>query len=74
MSEHTDRIEYLAKRLANALQEAGASSVQVIVTVVDRGQTERLCTGAGDFYARLGAAREWLDCADEQARAHMHSD
>lgn len=54
---------------------ADFGSVQIICTKVNAdGNTECVFKGRGDFYARLGAAREWLLRNDERTRKDIQKE
>jgi len=41
-------------------------SVRIIATVHKNGMTESFSFGAGNFYAQMGAVREWVSRREEE--------
>lgn len=61
----TRLLEELLARYANQLAEH-FSSVQIIATRLEPDcSTRRFDKGSGDFFARIGAARDWLKRAED---------
>lgn len=64
-----DEIRYYLDKIASSAGEH-FDSVQVLVSWNEDGKTRDYFTGTGNFYARLGMAREFIqrDVAQESAR------
>jgi uncharacterized protein YciW len=66
-----DDISKLVDRAVATLQEH-CSSVHVMVSVQQDGCTRSIHRGAGDYYARLGLAHEFIDTTKQQdSAAHI---
>lgn len=56
------------------LLENGFDSVQVVATSTHHNGTTIAHRGAGNWYARAGAVREWLVKNDERTRAQVRAE
>ena len=45
--------------------------VQIFVTTKNSGYTETIATGIGNYYARIGIARDWIIREEERSRVRV---
>lgn len=63
----------LVKKHVAALGEH-YDSVQIFVTRLNGGDTIRVSSGEGNWYARFGHVTHWLELQKEAARNEAHSE
>ena len=66
---HRDAIEH-----AKALLSEHFEAVQIFASRDEGGGTMHVETGSGNFYARYGQIREWLDGAEERTRVEVRAE
>ncbi len=61
-------IEDLINQAVNVLREH-CTSVHVMVSFQEEGQTRSIHRGCGDFYARMGLAHEFIESTNQKDTA-----